>query len=151
MSVSKMEVACVVLAAIIAVPAYATVLFEENFDGTAGQSVATIGWTQTTGSLNIDSTVIDSGNSAGKTADGSSNDIYEKALPGGAYTLGAGEYFRYSFVLKNVAGAQNNSIWVILGQDGGSDYQGTHIDLYPTTLDLGSTAITGGTVTYTKP
>lgn len=125
------------------------VLFREDFDGVNGADLTTLGWTHMLGSsILIDNTVIDSGNAAHRSGGGASSDFYEKALPGGAYTLSENEHFAYEVVMKVPVVGFNPSGWLVLGQSGGGDYKGTLVSLYPSEIDLGSDGIAGGTVSY---
>jgi hypothetical protein len=89
----------VMVGLLAAAPAGATTLFWEDFEGTVGNDISTLGWTDgDTGGANISATVIDSGKSA-IAAGVSSAPLYRQNLAV-AHTLGLGEYYVYTGVLE---------------------------------------------------
>ena len=79
--------------------AQAVVLFEENFDYPTGELLSQHGYTTIEyPSMMVSDVLVDSGNSGSGYANwatAAGTDL--KDLPGGEYTLGAGEYFRLTY------------------------------------------------------
>tara|TARA_B100000809_G_C15107928_1_gene519434 strand:- start:815 stop:1567 length:753 start_codon:yes stop_codon:yes gene_type:complete len=107
--------------------AQAVIIFEEDFDETGvGHGVAlndpAFGWTAAEGGLVYTNNppVIHIGNSAGGSS--LSDNAMAKAIPGGPYTLGAGEFFRLSYVARPTS----NPVYVFVSEaattTGANDY-----------------------------
>jgi hypothetical protein len=99
-----MLVAVVVMAA----PAHAVLLWEENFDGTVGDSIVSTGnWVSTDSAILINATTVDAGNSGAEPAGGAWANAFSTVID---HTLAPDEPgFRYS--------------WVMADPDGHSGYQ----------------------------
>ena len=124
------EIGLVVLVAVVAglmaAPASAAFL-TETFDGVAGEDLNTIGWTQVgVGGANAPAQISDGwSHPVGGTSafnEGSTGTSYSKALPGGAYTLGAGE----QFIMESVHHL-GGSLYTIAGVPGATgEWGGVH-------------------------
>jgi hypothetical protein len=94
---SRKLIVCISVLAMLAVTcglASADVLFEENFNGTVGYNVTTLGWTSSgTGAAVVSNLAVDSGTSAAKSAD-STNDVYYTKALSSTYTIGGADIIK---------------------------------------------------------
>jgi len=92
-----------VVGMLMAVPASALVLFEENFDGVPNEDLSTLGWTQKSGpAMTISDTEIDDGFSVLQGKSGTGGSVYTKdIIGGGERTLGVGEWFELTWVAQS--------------------------------------------------
>ena len=91
--------------------AQAIIIFEEDFGGVAhGTAVTSLpnGWTVHEGGMlySVTSATIDVGNAAQGSAGGAGTNDASAVIPGGPYTLGAGEFFRFTYVARPGGGQQ---------------------------------------------
>jgi hypothetical protein len=80
---SRKLIVCISMLAMLALAcglASATVLFEENFDGTLYNDITSLGWTCVEGSTFVSNLAVNGGLSMEKTADSVNQAVYTKAL-----------------------------------------------------------------------